>query len=193
MIGKIKGMVSEIEGNVGLIETASGVYYQVYLTSSLMRSARLDQSIEMYTYLQVREDALILFGFETKQEYELYKMLISVSGVGPKTAHGLISFSNADDLVTAIKENNVDYVSRIPGLGKKTAMKIILELSDKLKSGFKLDMMTVSDDDRTVVEALLALGFGSQEARLALSKVSKDLSMENKIKESIKLLTNHSK
>jgi Holliday junction DNA helicase RuvA len=139
--------------------------------------------------LQVREDALVLFGFETKKEYDMYSLLLSVSGVGPKTAFSVISVVSVDDLLEAIKDNNIDYFKKVPGLGTKTAMKIILELSQKLKEEFKMEKMYLSDDDKTVVDALVSLGFKSQEAKTILQKIPKNLSVEERIREGIKLAT----
>lgn len=186
MIGKIKGTLVEIESNVGLIETKSGVFYQVFLPASFMGTL-LPSEIEIYTYLHVREDAMILFGFETKQQHDVYKMLLSVPGVGPKTAYTVISFADVKDLLTAIKGNDINFFTRVPGLGKKTGMKIILELASKLESEFKMTQMYYSEDDKTVVDALVSLGFKAQEAKEIFQKIPKDLSVEQKIKEGLKL------
>jgi Holliday junction DNA helicase RuvA len=186
MIGKLKGILHEVEGNKGLIETSGGVFYQVFLTPVLLTKYKNDNPIELYTYLQVREDALILFGFQSKEEYTMFQMLIGVSGVGPKTAYSVISFSNPSELIEAIKTNNIDYFTKIPGLGKKTGMKIILELSQKLKSEFKMADMYLSEEDKTVVDALVSLGFKSQEAKTILSKLPKNLSIEQKIQDALK-------
>src|SRR5574341_2106201 len=106
MIGKIKGKLSEVDGNIGLIETPGGVFYQVYVTPSILINRELSKPIEIYTYLQVRDDALVLFGFQTKQEFNFFKMLINVDGVGPKTAFSVVSFSKIEELKLAIKEHN---------------------------------------------------------------------------------------
>jgi len=193
MIGKLKGKLIEISGNIGLIETAGGVGYQIFLTPSIISSHRLNQSVDYYTYLQVREDALILFGFETKKELDFFKLLLTVPGVGPKTAFSVISFGKVDEIISAIKENDVEYFSRIPGLGKKTAMKIMLELSQKMKQEFKLEKTYLSEEDKTVVDALIALGFRAQEAQAALKKIPQNLSIEDKIKEAIKTATQTTK
>ena len=190
MIGKIKGKLTEIEGNLGLIETSGGVYYQVYLTPSVISLQKDKSEIEVYTYLQVREDALVLFGFLSKQEFDFFKLLLSVSGVGPKTAFSVISFSKINELISAVKDNEIDYFTKVPGLGKKTAMKIILELSQKLESEFKLEKMYLSEDDKTVIDALISLGFKSNEAKKILSGLPKNLSLEEKIKEGLRQTSN---
>ncbi|MBI5127794.1 Holliday junction branch migration protein RuvA [Candidatus Roizmanbacteria bacterium] len=186
MIGKLKGRLTEVSGNLGLIETSGGVFYEVFLTPSLISLNSQKSQIEVYTYLQVRDDALVLFGFQTKQEYEFFKLLLRVSGVGPKTAFSVISYVKLDQLVKFVKSNDVTGFTQVPGLGKKTAMKIILELSSKLKSEFDMKNMVLSDEDRTVIEALVSLGYKSNDAKRLLSKLPKSLSVEEKIKEALK-------
>lgn len=188
MIGKLKGILSELDGNIGLIETASGVSYYSYLTPSLISHIPLLSPIEVYTYLQVREDAHTLFAFGFKDEYTLFQLLLSVSGVGPKTAYLVICYSKVDELIQAVKENNIDFFSQIKGLGKKTSMKIILELSQKLKQDFELKKMYLSEEDKTVVDALVTLGFKSHDASSIVSKLPKKLSIEEKIKEALKTI-----
>jgi len=177
MIGRIKGKLVEINGNIGLVETSSGLSYEVFLPPALYAHP-LNAAVEI--------DAHILFGFKDKKDKELFKLLLSVSGVGPKTAFQVTSYTGSDELISAVQTNDVAYFSKIPGLGKKTAMKIILELSQKLKSEFDMQKMNLSDEDKTVVDALMALGYKSQEAKQALSKISKGLSIEEKIKEALK-------
>ena len=192
MIGKIRGKIVEVEENIALVETGGGIYYQVYITSTLLAKNKLPFDISLYTYLQVRDDALVLFGFEIKKEYDFFKLLLTVSGVGPKTAFSVISYSKVGDLIKAVKDNDKDYFTRVPGLGVKTAMKIILELSQKLESEFRLEKMYLSEEDKTVVDALVSLGFKSSEAKKILAKLDKNLSLEEKIKQGLKLGT-HSK
>lgn len=193
MIGKIKGKLVEVEGNVGLIETSGGVFYNIFLPPSLLSLSFNEKVIEVYTYLHVRDDALILFGFKEKKEYDFFKLLLSVSGVGPKTAYSVISYTKVDQLLNAVKNNDLSYFSKIPGLGKKTAMKIILELSQKLDQEFKLEKMYLSDDDKTFISALVSLGFKNHEANELLNKVPKELTLEEKIREGIRLATNPKK
>jgi holliday junction DNA helicase RuvA len=189
MIGKIKGKLIELDGNVGLVETTGGISYEINLTPALISSNQLGKAIELYTYFQVRDDAHVLFGFKTREEQKLFKLLISVSGVGPKIAFTVVSFSKESELMSAIKANDVNYFSKIPGLGKKTAMKIILELSQKLQSEFKMEKMYLSEEDKTVVDALVSLGFKSQEAKSILTKIPKNLSVEEKIREALRSAT----
>ena len=189
MIGKLKGKLLEVLGNVGLIETSGGVSYEVYLLPSLISQTAPTSSIEVYTYLQVRDDALVLFGFQTKRENEFFRLLLTVPGVGPKTAFNVISYVSLDSLVSCVRSNDIETLTQVPGLGRKTAMKIILELSTKLKSDFDMKNMVLSEEDKTVVEALTSLGYKAVEARKILSKLPKNLSVEEKIKEALKKST----
>jgi len=188
MIGKIKGKLVEVDKNVGLIETVSGISYLAYLTPFLLSHYPIGATLEIYTYLQVKEDGLVLFGFNDKKEIDFFKMLLAVSGVGPKTAFSIICFSDVNKLKTAIKENNPDFFYQIPGLGKKTALKIILELSQKLKSEFELKKMYLSDEDKLVVDALTSLGFNTNIVKKILPQLPKNLSVEEKIKKALKMI-----
>lgn len=186
MIGKLKGKLTEIDGNIGLIETSGGVFYSAFLTSSLMANLRLPATVEIYTYLQVREDALVLFGFKEKQEYDFFKLLLSVDGVGPKTAFSVISYLKTEDLIAAVKGNQVEIFTQVPGLGRKTAMKIILELSGKLKTDFDMTRMVLTEEDKTVIDALVSLGYKSSEAKKIFLVLPKNLTVEEKIKQALK-------
>lgn len=187
MIGKLKGRLIDISGNIGLIETSSGVSYEVFLTSQLLTThSSLSTDIEIFTYLHVRDDALILFGFQTKEEYQFFKMLIGVSGVGPKTAFSIISYIPLNNLISSIHSNDVDILTQVPGLGRKTAMKIILELSTKIKSDFDIKNMILSEEDKTVIDVLISLGFKAIDAKKIISKLPKNLSLEEKIKKALK-------
>ena len=188
MIGKIKGKLTELDGNVGLIENSSGVSYEVFLTASALTKSKVKSNLEIYTFLHVREDAHILFGFETRNEQKLFKLLTTVPGIGPKTAFNIVSFSKEDEMLVAVRENDISYFERVPGLGKKTAMKIILELSHKLETEFELKKMYLSEDDKMVIDALVSLGFKTQEARRILSKLPEKLTLEEKIREGLRLI-----
>jgi len=189
MIAKIKGILSEINGNLGLIETDSGIFYEVFLTPSAISQNKLGKPLEIYTYLQVREDEWRLYGFLTQKELRLFKLLLTVSGVGPKTAFTVISFTNIEEISLAIKNNDLDFLQKIPGLGKKTALKIIVEIAEKLKKEIELDKLFISEDDKNALDALIALGYKSSEARALLSKIPKGLTLEEKIKQALKYKT----
>lgn len=189
MIGKIKGSLVFVDNNIGLIETSGGVSYSIFLTPSLIVKTKLNTEINVFTYLQVRDEAMVLFGFENRQDYDFFTLLLTVPGVGPKTAYNVISHSKTEEIYKAVRENNINYFSHIPGLGKKTAMKIILELSQKLKTAFNLEKMNLSDEDKIVIDALVSLGFTVVDARNIFQKIPSELTLEEKIKAGINLAT----
>ncbi len=186
MIGKITGFILELTQTAGLIQTQSGISFEVLMTPSHLLECKTNSEVSIYTYLQVKEDALNLFGFRTKQEKDLFKLLLSVPSVGPKTAFLIISFTNVDEAAEAIKDNKPEFFTKIPGLGKKTAYKIILELSQKLDTKFTLKSLYLSDDDKTAIDALVSLGFSTEDAKNKISTLSKSLTIEEKIKEALK-------
>lgn len=189
MIGKIRGRIDEIDGNEALIETTSGVFYRVHLTNALLGQYPPGSDIVVYTYHHIREDTQLLFGFSDSRTYKLFLLLLSVSGVGPKSAYSIVAHSSVDELVRGVRSNDVSVFTKIPGLGKKTALKIILELSSKFKSEFVLEQSYVSEDDQVVIDALMSLGFSPSEANEILPKLDKELSMEEKIKQAITKLS----
>ena len=193
MIAKIKGKLIDIEGNKGFIETASGLTYEVFLVPSIIKDNIIGKSIEIFTQLIVREDSQTLYGFVDKSEINIYKMLISISGIGPKVAFSVISFSSPESLLTAVKNNDVDFFTRIPGLGKKTALKIVIELSGKLESGFSIEKIYMSEDDKLVLDALVSLGFKTEEARKIMTNIPKNIPVEEKIKKGLQLGTTKKK
>lgn len=185
MIGKIKGKLIDIEGNKGLIETTSGLSYEVFLVPSIIKNNILGKNIEIFTQLIVREDSQTLYGFVDKSEINIFKMLLSISGIGPKVAYGVISFSNPDDLISAVKNNDVDFFTRVPGLGKKTALKIVVELSGKLETGFSIAKVYMSEEDKLVLDALVSLGFKTEEAKKIMTNIPKNITVEEKIKKAL--------
>ena len=157
MIGKIKGKLAEMDKNIGYIETASGVFYKVYLPPQLLKNTNINKNIVLYTYLQVREDNLTLYGFQNKQQFNVFEMLLTVDGIGPKSAFNIISYTDSEKILKAVTDNNLDFFCSIPGIGKKTAQKILLELSSLLKKTYELKLEELSDDDKLVIDALVSL------------------------------------
>lgn len=193
MIAKIKGKLIDIEGNKGFIETASGITYEVFLVPSIIKDNIIGKNIEIFTQLIVREDSQTLYGFVDKAEINIYKMLLSISGVGPKVAFSVISFSSPESLLLAVKNNDVDFFTRVPGLGKKTSLKIVIELSGKLESGFSIEKIYMSEDDKLVLDALVSLGFKTEEARKIMTNIPKNIPVEEKIKKGLQLGTTKKK
>lgn len=129
MIGFIKGRVDTIGSNYAFVET-QGVGYRIYMNTSDLGRMVLDDKVKVYTYLAVREDALTLYGFLSQEAYGLFTKLITVSGIGPKVAQGILSASKVDDFLLAIKNRDVKFLTKLPGIGKKTAERMLLELKD---------------------------------------------------------------
>ncbi len=189
MIGRIQGTLIEVDGNVGLIDTAGGIGYIVMLPPSLIKELTPPHQIVIYTHLHVREDAHTLYGFANKTSRHLFTYLLSVSGVGAKTAHTIVGLSRPEDIHRAVEQNDADFFARIPGLGKKTAMKIIIELAPKLKQHATLSQINQQSDDDVMIEALVSLGFKTSQIRAILPKISPEDRIEERIKKGLQLLT----
>ena len=182
MYAFIEGEVCE-KANGSLILLAAGVGWQLNCSNNTLQAApALGEKMRCYTSLSVREDAMELFGFATREEKELFLQLTSVSGIGPKTALGLLGSMPLRDLNLAILLGDVNALSRAPGIGKKTAQRITLELKDKVSqasisaasdSGIPGAPVAFAANDSAseAVEALIALGYSSTEARNAVSQV----------------------
>ena len=184
MIGYIKGIVEEVTSDRLILENG-GIGYEIFVPSSVLDSG-LGEGEEMkkYTYMNVREDALQLFGFLTRDDLQVYRLLIGVNGIGPKAAIGVLSAMSADTLRFAVLADDAAAIAKAPGIGKKTAQKLILELKDKLNAeeAFELKLAHVqeeagaeaaaADGSREAVEALVALGYSSTQALQAVRKVS---------------------
>ena len=186
MIAKITGILSELDNKSAVIDTASGVSYELFITPSALLHINIGESITVHTHLQVRDDAHVLFGFANNEEKLFFHLLLSVSGVGPKTAFGIVSHISFEQAVEAVRSNTVKIFSEIPGIGKKTAMKIVLELSQKFKTEFKFEKR-LSADDKTVIDALVELGYKKSEALLLFEKLPAELSVEKKIQEALRM------
>lgn len=184
MIGKIIGTLIEIDGSEGLIETKSGICYRVYLTPHIL--SRIPPSeIAIYTYLQIRDDQHVLFGFDTKESYQMFQMLLTVDGVGPKTAHNLLSRITASAIVRAVHQKDIEPFTNVPGLGKKTAQKILLELSSKMKAELDISSLIDTPINTDALETLIALGYRNHEARVMLKNVDTTLPVEMQVKQAL--------
>ena len=174
MIATLHGEISQIEDNALIIEVG-GVGLRVFVPAPLRGQVKTGEAIFLFTHLVVREDALILYGFESQGDRELFNILLGVDGVGPKVALSVLSTMTLDAIQRAVFADEPDILSRVPGVGKKTAQKMALHLKDKLKPGddfSKLAMM--SDADSEVLAALTALGYSVVEAQAAIQSIPKD-------------------
>lgn len=175
-------MIATIKGNVLFVDTSfivvecGGIGYQVYVTNEVLERASIGTLLQLYTYLQVKEDGLALFGFSLMDEKKLFEQLLAVSGVGPKGAMAILSFLGADGLRFAVMSSDAKQISKTPGIGAKTAQKIILELRDKVNLEDTLHEApsavcvsgALSPARTDAVMALTALGYREAEALSAV-------------------------
>lgn len=193
MIGKLKGTIDEINNNHVLLECAAGVFYKVFLPAFILKGLTLKQEISFYIYFHVRENEISLYGFPNKQYQQIFHILLSIPSIGPKSALNIIGYNQLEELIKAVREQNLTYFNQIPGIGKKTAQKILLDLSNKFEVEFKPENKTLTEDDKLAVEGLLSLGFKKHEALKALEKIDINLSLEQKITQAIKNLSPNDK
>ena len=189
MIAGIKGTIEAI-GNNWVIIDVQGVSYQVFLpTSTLSTLGVVGQEAKLHTHLHVREDNLTLYGFSSARELTLFQTLITVSGIGPKLGMALLSAMDVEQITMAIASGDAAMLTAVPGIGKKTAERIILELKDKITTSWMLtqDLESVWGNSE-VVAALTSLGYSVSEATRAVATLpsSSHLSLEEKIKLTLK-------
>ncbi len=175
MIASIEGRISARE-RAALVVNVGGVGLRVACPQPLLSSVRPGEPILLFTHLVVREDELALVGFASEEELALFEQLINVSGVGPKLALALLSAMSPDALRLAIGQEQPDVIARIPGIGKKTAQKIVLELRDKVGAAeLPEGLAALSEADAAVIDALTALGYSIVEAQRAVQGLPRDV------------------
>ena len=174
MIATLRGEISQIEENA-LVLDVGGVGLRVFVPAPLRTRIKVGDALMLYTHLVVREDALTLYGFESQPDRELFNILLGVDGVGPKVALSVLSSMTLDAIQRAVFAEEADILSRVPGVGKKTAQKMALHLKDKLKPTDALARVAaMSDTDGEVLAALTALGYSVVEAQAAIQSLGKD-------------------
>jgi Holliday junction DNA helicase RuvA len=174
MIATLRGEISQIEDNALIVEVA-GVGLRVFVPVPLRGRMKAGEAILLYTHLVVREDSLTLYGFESQGDRELFNVLLGVDGVGPKVALSVLSTMTLDAVQRAVFADEAELLSRVPGVGKKTAQKMALHLKDKLKPTDTLaKVAAMSDADSEVLAALTALGYSVVEAQAAIQAIAKD-------------------
>ncbi len=192
-------MIAELEGIISwrneqyMVVMAGGVGYKVRVTPETLdklAGTGVDDKVRLCTYLAVRDDALDLYGFLDREALELFEHLISVTGIGPKTAMGILALASVSTLRGAIATGEPGHLTKISGIGKKNAEKIVMELKDKFSDErFKSDLY---QDESDAVEALKSLGYSERESREALKKIDKKVaasgSTSDKLKAALKLL-----
>lgn len=187
MIGSIKGKIILKTEKFILVET-NGVGYKVNVSPEILtKTQKKEDEIFLFIHTHVREDALDLYGFLDQKELEFFEMLLNVSGIGPRSALAILGITTIETLRKAINTGDTSYLTKISGIGRKTAEKIIIELRDKMGKELSGSSLQVELD---ALEALKSLGYSQGEAREALKKVTPDSNTNTKIKEALKILSN---
>lgn len=191
MISLLKGKVIDA-GNRHIVMEVNDIGYKVFVTGDALHSLKLNTTITLWTHFAVREDSQDLYGFMTKKERDFFELLITVSGVGPKSALNILSLISSDTLGSAIRTGSVAHLVKVSGIGRKTAEKIVLELKDKMGgmgSDSSVELTTEMSSDMDVIEALKVLGYDADDAREALKKIGKDITDTGaKVKVALKML-----
>ena len=189
MIGFLKGSIELLDRPFVYIDV-NGVGYKVLISDAIYSKLSKEDKIKLFTYTYVREDALELFGFLEVEDLKLFESLITVSGIGPKTALNIFSFGERKDIIEAIIKGDVSFFTSVPRLGTKNAQKIIIELKNKMGAGNDLDLSGKDLlENAEVVQALKNFGFSVSEAQKAVREIkTQGLSLDEKIKLALKRL-----
>ena len=194
MIGFVEGIIEYIDVDK-IVVNNNGVGYNVFMPASQIDTLNVDETVRVFTYLNVREDAMQLFGFLTRDDLEVFKLLITVNGIGPKGGLAVLSTITTNDLRVAVISEDAKAISKAPGIGAKTAQKVIIELKDKLNLEDvlepKLDANFQVNDNNSMSEAvmaLVALGYSQADAYRAVKSIDniEELDVENVIKMALK-------
>lgn len=192
MISKLRGKIWHTDDKFVVLDV-SGVGYKIYLTDTdlaeLMKRGETSAETTLWTHLSVKEDALDLYGFIHKTDLDFFGLLISISGIGPKKALGILSVAPVETLKKALRSRDTSFLTQVSGIGKKNAEKIVLELKDKFLT-LKGDEDFISLREETdAVEAIKSLGYSTSEARDALKKIDPSVTkLGDRIKQALKLL-----
>src|SRR4030042_2601029 len=186
MIGFIEGKI-EYSTDRYVIVDVNGVGYKIYISANIFKKLpKVGEKVKLYTHLHVREDIMDLYGFLDRKELEFFELLISISGIGPRGATNILNVASVETLKKAIANGERSILTKVSGIGKKTAEKIILELKNKV-SGENLDGKYGAGSE--AIDALMSLGYKLREAREALKKVPEDIKeVGDKVKAALKLL-----
>lgn len=201
MIYTLNGTITTIEATFLIIEVNS-IGYMVYCTTPFLNKVTTSNATEIIIYHHFREDNQQLFGFETKSERELFETLISVSGIGPKVALGILSSIEPSNLIHAIQTDNILMITQCPGIGKKTAERMVIELKDKLANMVSSEPIIIEksdgsvsqpskDDSEDLMLALRQLGYQKEEIKRTFIKHATEIASVSSIEDQIKVLLKH--
>ena len=189
MIGRLSGLLLD-KNPAQLIVDCNGVGYEVGVPmSTFYNLPATGEHVTLLTHMVVREDAQLLYGFGTTQERELFRELIKISGIGARTALAILSGMSVNDLAQAVTLQEVGRLTRIPGIGKKTAERLLLELKGKLGAELGAAPGTEGESSNDVLSALLALGYSEKEALLAIKQVPAGSTVSDGIRQALKALS----
>ncbi|MDE1970791.1 MAG: Holliday junction branch migration protein RuvA [Patescibacteria group bacterium] len=187
MIYSIRGKLESIQANAVVIETAGGVGYFVFTTPATMQVLAGKDEVHLYTLLQVRDDALELYGFASEEELRFFQLLKTVSGIGPKAALAILGVADIATLQSAIASGRSELLSKAGGVGKKTSERIIVELKEKVGKGN--EEVNILERDFDIIEALKSLGYSVHEARNILKDISPEVAdFSERLKTALKML-----
>lgn len=189
MISYLKGMILS-KTNKTVTVLVNNLGYQVFIPQTLLNKIIIGSEVELFTHLRHSEDAMSLFGFKSREELQFFELLITISGVGPKTALGVIEVAKLSDIKKAIFRDDPSILYKVSGVGKKTAERIVVELKNKLDAlPTNEKEINLADTDTETFDALLSLGYSERDVREAIRKIPADLErMEDKIKSALKYL-----
>ena len=188
MISRLTGSIIHLDAKHAILDV-NGVGYKVFTTADIISRLGKDK-VTLWTYLAVRENALDLYGFMKLEELNFFELLITISGIGPKTAMGILNVASIEALETAVQNEDASHLIKVSGIGKKVAEKIVMELKDKVeKISHTPESKSALKNDSDALEALKSLGYSQGEARDALKGLPKTIVKTNeKIREALKVL-----
>ena len=192
MIGRISGELLE-KNPPQVVVSVVGVGYEIDVPmSTFYNLPKIGEKVALFTHLVVREDAHLLYGFGTETERVTFRQLLKISGVGPKVALSVLSGMSVNDLAEAVATQESGRLTKVPGIGKKTAERLLLELKDKLKVDVRISVggeTPVPSSAADVLNALISLGYNEKEALYAIKQLPKDVAVSDGIRQALKLLS----
>ena len=194
MIGFLRGKILNKKNNFIILEN-NNVGYKIFVNSIIFSEIKIGQQVELYIHQYIREDALDLYGFDSLEALELFELLLSISGVGPKGALGVLTLANIKEIKNSIYHGDAELLTKVSGIGKKTAERIVLELKEKIKKISDETYLEECAKDGTAngyeIDALMTFGYSAQQARNVLCKINPKITDSGKrIKEALKLINN---
>ena len=194
MIGSLKGTVDSLGIDNCIIETAGGVGYRVFMPAAQLAQLTQGASVRLHIHTAVREDAIVLYGFLSREYYDLFELLLTISGVGPKMALGILSAVKPDAFYLAVQSRDIKVLTKLPGIGKKTAERLLLELKDKVGpvAAESADSFgeAVAAGGSGAIEALASLGYSNSEIMPIIKKIegAETKTSEEILKQALRLM-----